>query len=266
VAEAHLDGSKSYDPDGTITTYRWNQSAGKSGVTVSNSNTATPTVLGLQPGSYTFTLTVTDDDGATGQDSVVITVDNAGTASLVANAGNDTTIAAPVSSVQLSGAASTSVTSTIAGYSWSQVSGPANAELNTPDGVSTSASGLVATGLYVFRLTVTDAQGDTASATVTVQVISDTRLGGGGNMMLFPNPAHDVIYLRSTAGGNGSSGAVIIKIYSASGTLVTTANATEQSGVGISQTPVYITNLARGMYVMQIITSSGTSQLPFIKQ
>jgi alpha-tubulin suppressor-like RCC1 family protein len=266
VVEVHLDGSKSYDPDGTITTYQWNESAGGSGVTVSNSNTATPTVFGLAPGVYTFMLTVTDNNGSAGQDSVVITVDAAGTPSLAANAGHDTTIAAPVSAVQLNGSASASITSTIMGYAWSQVSGPANADLITPDGMTTSASGLVATGVYVFRLTVTDALGDTASATVTVQVISDTRLAGGGNMMLFPNPAHDVIYLRSTAGGNGSSGTVILKVYSASGTLVTTANATEQSGVGISQTPVYITNLARGMYILQVVTSGGTTQLPFIKQ
>jgi alpha-tubulin suppressor-like RCC1 family protein len=265
VVEVNLNGSKSYDPDGTITSYQWSEFSGGSGVTVSNSNTATPTVLGLQPGVYTFMLTVTDNSGATGQDSVVITVEAVGTARLVANAGHDTTIAAPVSAVQLSGSASTSITSTITGYAWTQVSGPENAILSTPDGVSTSASGLVATGLYVFRLTVTDAQGDTASATVTVQVISDARLSGASNMMLFPNPAHDVIYLRMTGSSTGPSGTVILKIYSASGNLVTTANATTE-GISVSQTPVYITQLARGMYVMQVITTTGTTELPFIKQ
>jgi bacillopeptidase F len=62
-----LDGSRSSDPDGTIVTYRWSEGATAVGTTAT---------VGLKrsPGTYVFTLLVTDDDGATGSDTVTIVV------------------------------------------------------------------------------------------------------------------------------------------------------------------------------------------------
>lgn len=57
------------DQDGTIASYRWSDANG--GVI---STTANATVSNLAAGSYTYTLTVTDDKGATGIDQVIITV------------------------------------------------------------------------------------------------------------------------------------------------------------------------------------------------
>ena len=62
-----LDGSNSYDPDGTITSYEWKKGA---------------TVLGIDEiitydftvGTHTVTLTVTDNGGATDTDECIITV------------------------------------------------------------------------------------------------------------------------------------------------------------------------------------------------
>lgn len=72
--DVHLDGSSSYDPEGEALTYRWVQTSGES-VTISGSNTAKPT-LALPAvdadSSYTFKLTVTDPQGLTNSDSVVI--------------------------------------------------------------------------------------------------------------------------------------------------------------------------------------------------
>lgn len=62
-----LDGSQSYDPDGTIVSYVWSLGqASLTGVTV--------TVDDLPVGTATVTLTVTDDDGNEGSDTVVISV------------------------------------------------------------------------------------------------------------------------------------------------------------------------------------------------
>ncbi|MFM7203845.1 MAG: carbohydrate binding domain-containing protein [Myxococcota bacterium] len=58
-----LDGSGSYDPDGRIVSYQWSNNA--SGEIVEATLAS--------PGAYTYTLTVTDDKGATSSDSVVIT-------------------------------------------------------------------------------------------------------------------------------------------------------------------------------------------------
>jgi serine protease AprX len=62
-----LDGRGSSDIDGIVTAYVW-----KRGAHVVSTAPAVTLKRGI--GSYTFTLTVTDDDGATASDSVVITV------------------------------------------------------------------------------------------------------------------------------------------------------------------------------------------------
>lgn len=63
-----LDGSHSYDPDGTIVKYSWNYNGNiKTGITVTYDNLTTV-------GDNTITLTVTDNDGATASDQMVVTV------------------------------------------------------------------------------------------------------------------------------------------------------------------------------------------------
>lgn len=62
------------DPDGTITGYLWEIVSG-TGISLVNANTPTVTVNGMADGqSYTLRLTVTDNNGATGTDTVGITV------------------------------------------------------------------------------------------------------------------------------------------------------------------------------------------------
>lgn len=64
-----LDGSGSADPDGTITGWSWRRGTTPIGTAAKVSQT-----LGV--GTYTFTLVVTDDEGATDDDTVVVTVRN----------------------------------------------------------------------------------------------------------------------------------------------------------------------------------------------
>ena len=77
------------------------------------------------------------------------------------NAGSDQTITLPVNTATLSGSANDS-DGTIASYAWTQISGPNTATLSNATSASASASGVIA-GTYVFRLTVKDNSGASAS-------------------------------------------------------------------------------------------------------
>ena len=69
-------GSGSSDPDGQVTAYAWTFGDG------ATSTQADPSHSYTQPGGYTATLTVTDDDGAQNSDSVAIQVNHVDTAPL----------------------------------------------------------------------------------------------------------------------------------------------------------------------------------------
>jgi gliding motility-associated-like protein len=156
------------DPDGTIVSYSWIQVSG-SAATLTNGNTPTLTVQVPSDGTYTFRLTVTDNNGATGSSNVTLTVNPAATNQPpVANAGVNQSLTLPVNSTNLTGSGS-DPDGTIASYSWTKVSGPA-ATLTNANFSTASVSNLVE-GIYIFRLTVTDNLGLTAFAQTTVSVL-----------------------------------------------------------------------------------------------
>mgnify|MGYP001594928908 FL=1 len=71
-----LDGSASADPDGSITAYEWTQTGGTA-VTLAGADTViatftAPMVVAAE--TLVFRLTVTDNDGATGTDTVAVSV------------------------------------------------------------------------------------------------------------------------------------------------------------------------------------------------
>lgn len=65
------------DPNGTIASYSWIKISGPSTFTITNAASATTTVTGLVQGIYQFQLKVIDNAGATGLDTVQITVNAA---------------------------------------------------------------------------------------------------------------------------------------------------------------------------------------------
>ncbi len=73
-----LDGTASYDTDGVIVSYLWSVVSSPVVVMLATPTTATTNVTGFTTeGVYTFLLTVTDNDGLTDTDTVVITVGSA---------------------------------------------------------------------------------------------------------------------------------------------------------------------------------------------
>lgn len=70
-----LNGSASYDADGQIIAYYWQQTSGPGTATLASPN-ASQTAISLPatPGTYSFSLTVTDDSAATNTDVFTVTL------------------------------------------------------------------------------------------------------------------------------------------------------------------------------------------------
>ncbi len=157
------------DSDGTIQSRSWQQMSGPNTATLSGQSTLTLTASGLIVGSYTFSLTVTDNDGLTGSDVVAVTVIAAPPNTPPAvNAGSDQSFNLPQNSTPLNGSA-TDADGTVAGYEWSQVSGPNTAVFTPADQAVTVASNMVE-GVYTFQLTATDDKGASGTDLVVVTV------------------------------------------------------------------------------------------------
>lgn len=157
-----FDGTSSSDSDGSVTSYAW-------------SNGSAPFAYGPTPsvafgvGSDTIRLTVTDDQGATSTDDVVITILAAGANQPpTADAGPDQALtdadANGTEVVALNGAGSSDADGSIVSYVWSE-------------GFSQVATGPaptlpLAVGTHTIRLTVTDDGGATDTDDVVITILA----------------------------------------------------------------------------------------------
>lgn len=70
-----LNGSGSFDPNGTTLSYSWTKVSGPSSYTIANPNGVQTTITGLTEGVYQFLLKVTDASGYDAYDYVIVIVD-----------------------------------------------------------------------------------------------------------------------------------------------------------------------------------------------
>ena len=152
-----LDGTGSTDEDGTIVAYAWNVPGQEPLTEIS------PSVTFEAAGEYAVVLTVTDNDGATGKVTVIISVEEAEVANqlpIAVAAASPLSGEAPLE-VQFDGSGSSDPDGSIVSYWWTWAGG------DTLTGVSPTAT--FAAGTYEVTLTVTDNDG--ATATDVVQII-----------------------------------------------------------------------------------------------
>ncbi len=165
---ATLDGSKSSDPDGSITKYEWTKVSGPSGGSITSPGSAKTQVSGLVSGTYMYQLKVTDNKGATSSAQVKITVSAGNNKPPVANAGNDFTT--KENYAYLSAGASYDPDGKIATFAWTRVSGPNNPTVLSANTMFPTVQGIIP-GTYVYKLVVTDNGGASSSDEVSFTVL-----------------------------------------------------------------------------------------------
>ena len=269
VNSVALNGTNSFDPDGTITGYSWTQASGPSAAVISLGNTSTPAVSQLIVGQYVFQLKVTDNNGASSNDQVTVTVNPAVSKvdlPPVANAGPSDTIRLPNNTFTLDASQSTDPDGTIANYQWQQIGGPNTANSSSMNSAQVAVSDLQA-GQYEFQITVTDNEGATSTATMKLMVEAprdsthNNNNSNGSQFFVFPNPAHDVTRAKITS---PITGMVKINVYDMNGRLVL-ATEVEKSDNVVYKT-LSVSSLAPGMYTVQInIANRKTMVTKFIK-
>ena len=159
---AHLDASGSKDPDGTIVKYVWDFGDGSAPV---EAGPTTSHAYGVA-GDYTVRVVVTDDDGATAEDTTTVRVGNRPPSISLspyprAPVGRTRPYAAYVSTGQGE--------QTHVEVDFGDGSAPAEREI-TESAQSSFDHAYASAGDYDVTFTVTDGSGETATATQTVRV------------------------------------------------------------------------------------------------
>ena len=151
-----LNGSFSSDADGSIESYLWT----RNGVEVGTG--AIVVLSNLAVGTYTIDLLVTDDDGSTATDSVVITVNEVANVAPIADAGADQ-IVDEGTDVTLNGGNSEDTDGNIVSYLWTE----SGAGVGTGESVLLSD---LSVGTHTITLLVTDDDEATATDSVVITV------------------------------------------------------------------------------------------------
>jgi gliding motility-associated-like protein len=247
-ADATMINGTGNDTDGTIASYSWAQvTALPSTATLAGENTNTLSVSALVVGTYTFRLTVTDDDGDIGTDDVKVIVNAPANQSPTANAGSDKIITLPTNNANFTGSG-IDPDGTIASYSWVQIGAPvAILTNNLSPTLSVEVPG---DGIYTFRLTVTDNGGaeDFDDVILTVNTAANqapTANAGTNQSITLPVNA-----LTLTGSGSDPDGSITYLWSLVSGPTVTLTNETSPS--------VSLSDMIEGNYTFQLtVTDDG---------
>ena len=169
-AEVILHGS-GFDPeDGENVTFRWIASAG---ISLKNSNTATPSfiapTLGEAPLVLGITLIVSDSQGLFALDTVKVTV--TANHAPIANAGADQT-GKVGDTIQLDGSASSDLDGDTLTYQWSFIEKPAGSDAILDSTEVSPSFDIDRSGIYIARLIVNDGQVNSIADTIKITTLN----------------------------------------------------------------------------------------------
>ena len=228
-----FNGSGSFDPDGSITSYSWNFGDNTSGSGVS------PTHAYASVGTYTVTLTVTDNLWSQATTTTTVTITNQPP---VANAGGPYS-GQTATAIQFNGGGSYDPDGSVVSYAWNFGDGATGSGLAPTHAYSTA-------GTYNITLTVTDNLGSQASATATATITNQPPVahpggpysGMAGQAVQFNgngsfDPDGSITSYAWNFGDNTSgSGLSPTHSYSSAGTYTVTLTVTDNLGSQASAT------------------------------
>ncbi|KAM7429253.1 hypothetical protein ABFA07_019869 [Porites harrisoni] len=168
-----LDASASHD-DQKIVKYHWEQLSGPHQAEMSGVDDKVVTVNKLLEGNYVFKLTVTDDKGLTGSDTVAVNVKKDINKPPTANAGPDVVVYLPNRAAELVGSSSYDDHG-IVEYEWTRdpKSPAAGDVINNSDHQAVLRLSNLVEGMYKFKLTVADGKGLKGTDDVLLTVKED---------------------------------------------------------------------------------------------
>jgi PKD repeat protein len=227
-----FDASGSYDPDGSIASYFWDFGDG------SNATGATVDHVYADDGSYTVTLTITDDDGAAASLSAVLTVLNTPPLAVFTD---NATMPLTREVIQFNASGSSDPDGSVRSYVWDF-------------GDGRKASGVAAShaywddGNYTVALTVTDDDGAAGLKTIVktvlnrvpVAVFTNHTSAGAGLVRLDASRSYDPdgsifhYFWDFGDGANASMAVILDRVYGADGDYLVTLTVTDDDGASAS--------------------------------
>ena len=229
----NLSGSAT-DSDGTIVSYAWTQIYGTT-LTLTDADSANASFdssgVDYAGEVLTFALTVTDNDGVTARDNVIITV-AANPDRLIANAGIDQSDIETYATVTLTGSATVG-TGSISNYAWQQISGATVSITGANSANASFVAPSTAGSEIVLQLTVTDSSGTTATDTISITVLADPNrlIANAGIDQSNIEIGATVTLTASASVGTGTISSYVWQQISGAAVSITSANSTTTSFV-----------------------------------
>ena len=190
-ATVTLDGSESSDPDGDTLTYSWSidTQPSESTASFSDATVARPSLTLDEVGEYRIQLSVSDGNGGTAEDSVLVTASPTNNPP-TANAGDDQNVVTG-NEVSLDGSLSSDSDGDLITYSWLLLTIPEGSSATLSDsGIVNPTFVADLDGQYIAELTVSDGTSSSAADSVTITAATANSIpvaDAGGDQNVAPN-------------------------------------------------------------------------------
>ncbi|WP_162053457.1 T9SS type A sorting domain-containing protein [Pontibacter pamirensis] len=102
----------------------------------------------------------------------------------------------------------------------------------------------------------------TSSSTSAMSVSGDSATSAalGAKLVLYPNPASNLVNVELREAGDGDA---VVNLYSMSGSVLMTQ---KETATGLMKTVLDVSKLQQGLYIIEVITSNGRATQRFVKE